>query len=75
MSFPRLYLASGEPTASTVGTLEPYTDFTIKKRSTTAAEPDSPDDARPYMHITRGELEAALTTARARGLKIRDSCV
>ena len=109
MSFPRLYLASGVTTARTAGTLEPYTDFNIKKmiddgrmpgpkmRITVGyleghgsfapqlAELDTPEDARrfveywaatgahsfkAYMHITRGELEAAITTAHARGLKI-----
>jgi imidazolonepropionase-like amidohydrolase len=109
MSFPRLYLASGVTTARTAGTLEPYTDFNIKKMidqgrmpgpkmlitvgyleghdsfAPQLAELDTPDDARrfveywagmgahsfkAYMHITRGELEAALTTAHARGLKL-----
>ena len=109
MSFPRLYLASGVTTARTAGTLEPYTDFNIKKMiddgrmpgpkmlvtvgyleghgsfAPQLAELDTPDDARrfveywasmgahsfkAYMHITRGELEAAVTTAHAKGLKI-----
>jgi imidazolonepropionase-like amidohydrolase len=64
----------------TVGYLEGHGSFAPQM-----AELDSPDDARrfveywaaqgahsfkAYMHITRGELEAALTTAHARGLKI-----
>lgn len=64
----------------TVGYLEGHGSFAPQM-----AELDTPDDARrfveywagmgahsfkAYMHITRGELEAALTTAHARGLKI-----
>jgi len=64
----------------TVGYLEGKGGF-----SPQMAELNTPDDARrfveywagmgahsfkAYMHITRGELEAALTTAHARGLKI-----
>jgi imidazolonepropionase-like amidohydrolase len=64
----------------TVGYLEGHGSFAPQM-----AELDSPEDARrfveywaaqgahsfkAYMHITRGELEAALTTAHARGLKI-----
>ena len=109
MTFPRLYLASGVTTARTAGTLEPYTDFNIKKMIDEGKMPGpkmlitvgylegpgsfapqmheltGPDDARKfveywagqgahsfkaYMHITRAELEAALTAAHARGLKI-----
>jgi len=64
----------------TVGYLEGHGSFAPQM-----AELDTPDDARrfveywasqgahsfkAYMHITRGELESALTTAHARGLKI-----
>jgi len=64
----------------TVGYLEGHDSFAPQM-----AELDTPDDARrfveywasqgahsfkAYMHITRGELEAALTTAHARGLKL-----
>jgi imidazolonepropionase-like amidohydrolase len=64
----------------TVGYLEGHGSFAPQM-----AELDTPDDARrfveywasmgahsfkAYMHITRGELEAALTAAHARGLKI-----
>lgn len=64
----------------TVGYLEGHGSFAPQM-----AELNNPDDARrfveywasmgahsfkAYMHITRGELEAALTTAHARGLKI-----
>ena len=64
----------------TVGYLEGHGSFAPQM-----AELDTPDDARrfveywasqgahsfkAYMHITRGELEAALTAADARGLKI-----
>lgn len=64
----------------TVGYLEGHGSFAPQM-----AELDGPDDARrfveywaglgahsfkAYMHITRGELEAALTSAHARGLKI-----
>lgn len=64
----------------TVGYLEGHGGFAPQM-----AELNSPEDARhfveywasmgahsfkAYMHITRGELEAALTTAHARGLKI-----
>ncbi len=64
----------------TVGYLEGHGSFAPQM-----AELDTPDDARrfveywasmgahsfkAYMHITRGELEAALTTAHARGLKL-----
>lgn len=64
----------------TVGYLEGHGSFAPQM-----AELNTPDDARrfveywasmgahsfkAYMHITRGELEAALTTAHARGLKI-----
>ena len=64
----------------TVGYLEGHGGFTPQM-----AELNTPDDARrfveywagqgahsfkAYMHITRGELEAALTAAHARGLKI-----
>ncbi len=108
-SFPRLYLASGVTTARTGGTLEPYTDLSLKKLIDAGAMPGpkmyvtvgylegkgsftpqmleltGPDDARrfveywastgaqsfkAYMHITRAELEAALTAAHARGLKL-----
>jgi imidazolonepropionase-like amidohydrolase len=108
-SFPRLYLASGVTTARTGGTLEPYTDLSLKKLIDAGAMPGpnmyvtvgylegkgsftpqmleltGPDDAqrfveywaatgaqsfKAYMHITRAELEAALTAAHARGLKL-----
>ena len=108
-SFPRLYLASGVTTARTGGTLEPYTDLSLKKLIDSGAMPGpkmyvtvgylegkgsfapqmleltGPDDARrfveywastgaqsfkAYMHITRAELEAAITAAHARGLKL-----
>ena len=64
----------------TVGYLEGHGSFAPQM-----AELDTPDDARrfveywaslgahsfkAYMHITRGELEAALTAAHARGLKL-----
>ncbi|MBZ5609560.1 MAG: amidohydrolase family protein [Acidobacteriia bacterium] len=64
----------------TVGYLEGHGGFAPQM-----TELDSPDDARrfveywasqgahsfkAYMHITRGELEAAITTAHARGLKL-----
>lgn len=64
----------------TVGYLEGHGSFAPQM-----AELNSPDDARrfveywasmgahsfkAYMHITRGELESALTAAHARGLKI-----
>ena len=64
----------------TVGYLEGHGSFAPQM-----AELDTPDDARrfveywasmgahsfkAYMHITRGELEAALTSAHARGLKL-----
>jgi len=64
----------------TVGYLEGHGSFAPQM-----AELNTPDDARrfveywagmgahsfkAYMHITRGELEAAVTTAHARGLKI-----
>ena len=64
----------------TVGYLEGHDSFAPQM-----AELDTPDDARrfveywarmgahsfkAYMHITRGELEAAITTAHARGLKV-----
>jgi len=109
MSFPRLYLACGVTTARTAGTLEPYTDFNIKKMIETGRMPGpkmhitvgylegkggftpqmpeltGPEDARlfvnywatqgaesfkAYMHITRAELEAALTAAHSHGLKL-----
>lgn len=51
MSFPRLYLASGVTTARTAGTLEPYTDFNLKKMIDAGRMPG------PKMHITVGYLE------------------
>ncbi len=108
-SFPRLYLASGVTTARTGGTLEAYTDLSLKKLVDSGAMPgpkmhvtvgylegkgsfapqlfelSGPDDARrfveywatvgaqsfkAYMHITRAELEASITAAHSRGLKL-----
>jgi imidazolonepropionase-like amidohydrolase len=39
-SAPRLYLAGGVTTARTAGSLEPYTDLELKRRSTQACCPD-----------------------------------
>lgn len=39
-SFPRLYLAGGVTTIRTAGSLEPYTDLEIKKKSTWGKCPD-----------------------------------
>jgi imidazolonepropionase-like amidohydrolase len=50
-SFPRLYLASGVTTARTGGTLEPYTDLSLKKLIDAGAMPG------PKMYVTVGYLE------------------
>jgi len=50
-SFPRLYLASGVTTARTAGTLEPYTDFEIRKMIDAKKMPG------PKLYITVGYLE------------------
>ena len=51
LSFPRLYLASGVTTARTAGSLEPYTDFNIKRLIDTGSMPG------PKMWITGPYLE------------------
>ena len=50
-SFPRLYLASGVTTARTAGSLEPYTDLTVKKWIDAGRMPG------PKMRITGPYLE------------------
>ncbi len=52
-SFPRLYLASGVTTARTGGSLEPYTDFNLKRLIDSARMPG------PKLHITGPYLEGA----------------
>ena len=50
-SFPRLYLASGVTTVRTTGSLEPYTDFELKKAIDAGQIPG------PKMHVTGPYLE------------------
>src|SRR5215469_672199 len=52
-SFPRLYLAGGVTTIRTTGSLEPYTDFEIKKAI------DNGDAPGPHIHVTGPYLEGA----------------
>jgi imidazolonepropionase-like amidohydrolase len=52
-SFPRLYLACGVTTLRTTGSIEPYTDLSLKKLIDAGATPG------PAMHITGPYLEGA----------------
>ena len=52
-SFPRLYLAGGVTTIRTTGSLEPYTDFEIKKAI------DKGDSPGPHIRVTGPYLEGA----------------
>ncbi len=51
VSFPRLYLAGGVTTARTAGSMEPYTDLTIKQRI------DAGEMAGPHFQLTAPYLE------------------
>jgi imidazolonepropionase-like amidohydrolase len=50
-SFPRLYLASGVTTLRTTGSLEPYTDLSLKQQI------DSGQMPGPHLHVTGPYLE------------------
>ncbi|HEX7362712.1 MAG TPA: amidohydrolase family protein [Bryobacteraceae bacterium] len=52
-SFPRLYLASGVTTLRTTGSIQPYTDLSLKKLIDAGKTPG------PTMHITGPYLEGA----------------
>jgi imidazolonepropionase-like amidohydrolase len=52
-SFPRLYLAGGVTTIRTTGSLEPYTDLSLKKQI------DAGETPGPHIHVTGPYLEGA----------------
>jgi hypothetical protein len=58
-SFPRLYLASGISTARTAGSLEPYTDLSVKCLIDSGRMPG------PKVYITGPYLEGAGCIRRA----------